>query len=656
MIIQSIKLYNFKSRLSVNQNTATLNKIPISNSNDIFQLSFNGIFESSTTPVNLEQAKEYSTIHCPHCGIKMLSKSKHEQLIQQALNAKNGKEFLRILNENREFISIKYERIFEDIEKIPNYEKLSIPELRNKLNEFAIETKRKEIFDAKNFMTEYAKKFPIDKCKKALNTLKNLHTKQNYILQKGIIEQYIRDLELSDTETKNVKSKVLKKILYADSYFRVFNSSKLQQISEKEYGAFMVKRLFYPSLSKIVPIIKYPLYENLPNNKVLICNDCFPNQSKHVFWKYNNSRNFKNNVRQYLTDISYLMGNKEMDYSNDYVKAFTYIVNKITKNDIIFTPDEIKAIRNVSRISGRHEGFAPIEQTEVDIPCAECGSIMLPHKKRKQIESEMKKCNTPYEYAQVLIKYYKYIGKHHRTLAKIFLNIIDDNPNISKEDFIKEFCNQEYNYTKSSFERAFRNFREERSFVENYRSAGQLESYDIFAERIEQYLNEGKFENFEINQMLRECMPGIDFKNNPVRPVYLLIRNLKNIAYKHQCTGTTTTKSFDDKDGVYTILFHLFSYNVATADHLVAEQKGGEGDKYNLIGLCKNCNRTKAQKKVKNWLSEDKKTIMNLKKQLYVIDGMAKSGMLEGYNDWAKNIARKVFQLTDGWYDLRKEF
>ena len=86
------------------------------------------------------------------------------------------------------------------------------------------------------------------------------------------------------------------------------------------------------------------------------------------------------------------------------------------------------------------------------------------------------------------------------------------------------------------------------------------------------------------------------------------------------------------------------------------EVKGGEGDKYNLIGLCKSCNRTKSKKNVYNWYLENKHLEPNLKKQLRIVDKMAKSGQIEGYDDWAKTIAQKVYEQTYGKLDLREDF
>ena len=468
--------------------------------------------------------------------------------------------------------------------------------------------------------------------------------------------QYTKDLELNDNQTNQIFAKVLKPLLYANGYTMLFFSKKFLEMPETEYGHFISSRIFYPSLSTINKILGYPLYENIPNNKVLLCKNCESNRSRNVFWKTGNYPLLKENMKSYLTDLAYLMGDEKMDISYDYPRAFTEIVTKITKNEVEFTTGEIKALKNLRRAANRHEHFLPIEQTEVDIPCAECGSIMLPHSKRKEIEEELKACSTPYEYSQVLWKNLKYVGVNYQVLARIFLEIVKNNPNISNEEFLREFLKKEAHYSEKAVQNALNTFWGNRIYVAENNPPQCLEIYDTFSKRLFDYIESGKFNDYDDAKLFKTCIEGLDTKNYPVKPIFILVRNLKNISYRHMCTSQEANKNFNDKDRIYTILFHLFKYNVATADHLQPDIKGGEGDKYNLIGLCKSCNRTKSQKNVHNWYIENKNLAPNLRKQLKVIDDMAKSGQIEGYDDWAKTIARKIYEQTYGKLDLREDF
>ncbi len=505
-------------------------------------------------------------------------------------------------------------------------------------------------------MSEYALILPDDVREKALSTVNQIRTKHIYQSQKDRIIQFTNDLELNEAQRNQILAKTLKPVYMANGYFMLFNSSKLPQIPEDKYGEFIIDRLFYPSVNKIVKISKYPIHENLENNKVIICNACSQNQQKTTFWKSENYGAVKDNMMSYLTDISYLMGDEKMEFSPAYVNAFAQITGKLSKQRIVFTPSEIKAIKNVGRAKKRHERFLPIEQTRVDIPCAECGSVMLPHVKRKAIEKELKACNTPLEYAQVLEKNLKYIGKNSRTVAYMFLNIVKNEPQISNEKFIKEFVNMESKYTETAVNRAITRFLEDRSYVAEKYPPECLKIYDTFSKRMFQCIAHGNLDINDLSEFFSTCLKDLDIKTYHVKSIYVFMRDLNSISYKHLCATFDKRYDFNDKDNIYTILFNLFKFNVATADHLMPENKGGDGDKYNLIGLCKSCNRSKSKKNVNNWYADNKTIRINLRKQLLTIDKMAKTGQIEGYDDWAKTIAQKVYEQTYGKLDLRKDF
>ena len=103
-------------------------------------------------------------------------------------------------------------------------------------------------------------------------------------------------------------------------------------------------------------------------------------------------------------------------------------------------------------------------------------------------------------------------------------------------------------------------------------------------------------------------------------------------------------------------MFNFFKTDVATGDFLLASKKGGKGLKENLIGLCKGCNNMKSNKGVEAWYTQVLSVRKNFRKQLHVIDEMAKSGKIEGYDDWAKSISNAMYTLTRGRYDIRDEF
>lgn len=654
MIISPIQIS--KHNYQYNNNGQHLSQISLHQIPDRFEPSFCGIFEESQIPIRLDQAQCYVGIHCPLCGTAMTTQQDYNEILKQAANASNAGEFIEILKNNKKFIPQKYRHIFNDIEKITNYEELSISDFRKEMSEIAFYHKMNKTREIKDYLKNYAGDFPKKNLNKALETLDKIKAMQPYNMQRDEIFQFTKDLELNQNQINDIMAKVLKPLLYSNGYYMLFNSSKLLQIPENYTGIYIAQRLFYPSLSTIAPISRLSQHANLPNNNVLLCKNCYPNSSKNISWNDENPNVLKENIKSYLTDISYLMGDNKIDDSPDYINAFLNIIGKISKKNVVFSPNEIQSVKNVGRLTKRHERFAPIEQSEIDIPCAECGSIMITHAKRKEIEYELKKCNTPYDYAKVLEKNMKYIGVYHKVLAKMFLQIVKNNPNISYEEFLKEYSQQKAHYCEKSVEQAISVFLTNRSYIANNYPPEYLNIYDTFTARLLKYISEGKFDNYEFTPLYHACIDGLDLQTYPVKPIYTLIKHLKSIAYKNLYASQQDKYKYNDKDEIYSMLFRLFRQNVATADHLVPEIKGGEGDKYNLIGLCKCCNKTKSKKDVNNWYSENKRLADNLKKQLTVVDNMAKTGKITGYDDWAKNISQKVYELTYHRLDLREDF
>lgn len=656
MIIGPVRLSVLMHPYSGQSHIIQRNFVTLPYQNDRAEFSFTGTFESSKIPVHLEQAQQYSGIHCPGCGTPMLSEHDFECIIKKSANAKNAKELITLIQNNKKFVAPKFSQIFEDMAKIENPQEMSIPEFRVFMSNCAYARKKEITHSTRDYLRGYASFFPDEVQQKAVETVDGIRTKQIYQVQKDKIVQFTKDLELDVQYTNQVLAKTLKPLFIANGYFMLFNSSKLPQMQESDYGEFIIDRLFYPSVNKVVKISKFPIHDNLENNKVIICNACNQNQQKMVFWKSENYRDIKENMRSYLTDISYLMGDDKMELAPGYFNAFTTITGKLSKQKISFNPSEVQAIKNVGRSVKRHERFAPIEQTKVDIPCADCGSVMLPHAKRKEIEKELKACNTPLEYSKVLDKNMKYVGKNFRILAHIFKDIVNENPKISNEEFVKEFTKREADYTDKALQKTIKGFLENRTYVAKNYPPEYLEVYDDFTKRMLKYMVDGKFNDFDVSSLYCACISDMEVKRHSVKQIYVFLRNLSTISFRHLCAVPETKHSFGDKDPVYTILFNMFKYNVATADHLTAEIKGGQGDKYNLIGLCKSCNRTKSQKNVHNWYIENKYIGLSLQKQLKTVDKMAKSGQLEGYDDWAKTIAQRVYEQTYGKLDLRKDF
>ena len=78
--------------------------------------------------------------------------------------------------------------------------------------------------------------------------------------------------------------------------------------------------------------------------------------------------------------------------------------------------------------------------------------------------------------------------------------------------------------------------------------------------------------------------------------------------------------------------------------------------KDNLIGMCKGCNTLRNNKGVSAWYAQNINVRKNFHKHLEVVDAMAKEGVIEGYDGWARSIADTMYKLTNHRYDIRHKF
>ena len=630
--------------------------------NDTFEPTFTA-YEYSEK-VNLSQAQNISGIHCPSCGIRMLSPQDYEKLIERADKIETPQELIELLNDYKRYIPNNMRQILSGTEN-GEYENLTVYDFFQIHKKEAHKKKRERIHTAKDYLRKYAETLPYDKKEFVLKSLEDIHSYQAYKIYKEKILDIEKNLELDKCTTGKINNIVLRNVASSCYYYDCcFNTSdlknegkKISDLNPNEIAKRLIANIFKNSVSQTDYLDKHPSYLDNPNNTILICNSCHENsKEKLMFWRSQNNSHLKDNISLYLGDLAKLMGRGKIENANDYIRYVCDISSIGSNGKIKFDEKEIMRLRKVKTLSSRHEDFAPIEQTKVDIPCACCGSVMLPHSIRINIIEEMKKCETPYDYAQILKKYDKYIGHYGKEPANIFLNIINNNPNIPKDKFLKKFRQKIDKYSAIGTRKALERYMDKRSYYFTHQSPEVVEKFDLINARIRNYINSGEFKNYNYLELYENCLGDIDITENGQKAAYKLLTDLKEVAHINSISKISEYDE-NDKDEIYSIVFKIFRSNVATADHLVAAVNGGDSSKDNLIGLCKGCNTlVKSKKNIYSWYSQNYNVRTNLRKQLHIIDDMAKAGQLEGYNDWAKKIAQTMYENTYRKYDIREEF
>ena len=223
-----------------------------------------------------------------------------------------------------------------------------------------------------------------------------------------------------------------------------------------------------------------------------------------------------------------IMGSKQDKF---YFNNFAFYVGKLSRGQIELSNVEIDRIHTLRAMIKRREPFAPIEQTKIDVPCACCSSTMLPHAKRLNIQADLFKANSLSDYANLLKKYDKFVGHYAADYRDIFLNIVNQNPNISMEDFLIEFDKKVEKFAKYEVILALEDFDDSIEYLKSEGTPEQLKLATTIRERMHKYIASGMFADYNYTNLLRNVLGDIDLDCPECsKGVYVLLDDMKKVA------------------------------------------------------------------------------------------------------------------------------
>lgn len=629
-----------------------------------FNCAFLGNYIPNFESVDLTPALDIGDVCCPVCGVQTLSKNKYENLVKVAENIDNPAELMKFFKANINYIP-RFMRatLFANSEKYLEESNLTISDYFTNCIRNAGAQTRNHYTNIENYLLEYAKTLPNGELRTAVEDLQQkINSRESYDEFKHFYFDFLKRDDIDKTVKKQLEKDLFDKVRYSRINMGGYNLPNYAELPQNELSKQWVAKIFSNSIITHSKFHNYDDERFAINNSVLTCSRCNAARSKNskVFMDFRELSNpavSKFFIKNYLSNVAKLMGEGKIIPNRHYFNNFTYYVNKFSKGDIKFYQSDIDKLATVRALSYRREEFAPIEQHEVDIPCACCGSIMLPHSKRLDIQFDLLNANTLSDYAEILKANQKYIGTHLTDLNKIFFDVYNKNPNISKEDFINEFTTQSKKVLTAQVKKSLKNYEKGIRYLEANGAPVQIEFAYTVKNRLNDYISSGAYDDFNYTNMIKHVFEGLDLNSfDCTKPVFVLLNDLKLIAYKSATIDVDTQFDNSDKDKIFTLLFNMFKFDVATADHLHAVKKGGIKKKENLIGLCRGCNSLKSNKSVEGWYTQTYPVRINLRKQLQVVDEMAKNGLIEGFENWANGIAEDMYNSTRGKYDIRNEF
>lgn len=611
---------------------------------DTFKLSFNGY---------VDDAMDCSDIHCPVCNTKMLSEKDYKCLVEKGGQVNSTSEFMNLLREYNDYIPKNMREILNLSEDLSLYELLIFNGKR------ACYKHEKNIKFANEYLKNFAETLPLEEKEAVLSTLETVLPRETIYNYRQKIIPLVASLKISKEDKYNISKDIFPKIKNSYEYWSVFKIKDSDKLPVNELSKALVSRIFKNSCITKSNISKMQSIDENPNNEILLCSGCNKYSTSKTFLPQGalEQDGLKNFLSAYICDISYTLGSKNLTANIPYIKNLCNFISRISHQKIKFDEREYASMKKINYFASRHEAFVPINQVKTDIHCADCGSIMMPYPVNVQMKADLDKAVDLKDYVNIITKYEKYIGKYSGFIADTFLKIAKDNPDISEEKFVELLQKKVDKYSYKETDKALNVFIKERNYILKNKSIEELEQIDEILKRIYTYINSGKFNDFQYLKMLDEVLFDINITDKALTPVYSLCSKLKKIGYINSLVKPNELDALQDKNQFHTITFNIFKPDFATVDHLLARSKNGEATKNNLIGLCKACNNiAKGQKHVLSWFNNNPAIKYNFIKQLEDIDGMAKRGEIEGYDDWAKTIADNMYQLTRGKYDIRDKF
>ncbi len=604
----------------------------------------------SNAPSYLSQATDINGIHCPRCGTAMLTEKEFQTILDKASEVETASDFSELVNEYKDYVPSGMHKILRRHGTIDN----DFKQYFNKLNKGAYLKHKDAVEKANNYLLKFSKS----------QSQENQEEIQQFVIEiKPTISSYnynkkliplLKNCKMNQKDYIELLNNTVLSLNKSSDYLYVFKIPELEQKSPSEIAQIMAGRIFSKSLVNHVKISNIYDLDN-PNNEILTCHSCTKTSGK-TFLNPTDLENpeLKENIIKYLHDISIKLGHRNLETNSSYIYYLTNFINRISKHEITFNDDEIKIIKKLNLIASRHNEFEPISQTKTDIPCAGCGSTLLPHDIKLKIEHELTQRSTIKGYIGILKEYDKYIGEYARENADLLIKLAAENPGISKLELVELVQYHADKNAEKEALNAFKDFTKARNYILQTRPLAEVENYDKIAKAIFEYLANGKLKkDFNYMNFVSEGLKDFDFNKDMPVFLYTFLNKIKIICNKNTLVKYNEQDMQKDKDPLQTIIYKMFNSDLATADHLVAKKKGGDADRNNIIGLCKFCNKIiKGGKQIFPWLVQNPKTIINLPLQLQTINDMAKRGELEDYDDWAQNIIELVKEETRGKFDF----
>lgn len=651
-MITPIQIVNFQKKiLPVFSNSAT--HIHTGIQQDIFVPAFTG--ESPVSKFDNEM-KNLNGIRCARCNQRMLSEEKYNNLLENISQVKNGTELENILTENKQYLNDSNAIILKDLKNInEKYPDSDIKTVLQKIHEDApkiyaatcqnninlIKLVTEKLFMSDHNRNEYLK---------AVERLKIHRDFQPYNLSdfSAIMNETLRETDYPR------KEKLFKKVMLHQSraynYYKNISTKSLSDTDSEKGLRNLGKALFKRSVSELRYVSKYNDLED-PANKILICRNCdVKTQTNSRYYKPADSPEvLKDNLTQYLQDINGAINNKEVNIQNSYTTRLIKNIQTASNKKISLNGNDWSFLEYKKNFTD-----LPFENIE-GLPCPKCNAVMLTHEQREKIFKKIHEASSIKELSDLIKQHSGNFPPMTKILAESFRDNFIRDPYITETLMRKKlslYVNKLCHHEIMTFIRSASKKLHDPSYSDNEKAkleklANTLKDYD---KNTQLFYNSAKLkeilltaaenkdeDRFRLTERAEELMAKIEILQGP-------IYHSKQITEKENYSWS---KVFAER---------IFRKSVFTKDHLIPRNGGGTDDLDNKIGLHRECNQLKGRQSPSVWIRRNPEIEDYMANYLRKIKEYSLSGKIKDCDNYAKDIANKIFYLCGGKEKLRKEF
>ncbi len=625
----------------------------------IFRINFKGNEVVDFT----NELKNLENIHCPICGVKMLSQKSIQSLVTEGNRIVSAKSFVNWLERNEECIPEKYKKFVESAKRnSQEFNTRDVETLLSKMRENSYIFTQNALDDVKQTLVEMGEKYEVsdadkvllDECFVLIDEINPAREKNVFHSVKQIVQETV--LSMENEHVQEIYKTVMNKFVPAAQYQQLFVDSSADH-KNIAYRQQVLQKLFSGSYMCVDNIINgYSDEKDGRINTILVCKDCKPPTVTHLFRYHKERANLQENFTKYVEDVSSNILDGKMKNAAFYPVSLLGLVSRITGDNISVSKYSTPILKEISK---KHfdEMKADINFDIVNhrgVPCASCGEITITHEQKLKLYDDISKTSTTEELSDFLKKNKNVINSRYASIVNYINNAVQSNKNITENEIIshlKEMAAEEI----------------KKHLIENLRMAQVLKSglkpkdavllqqyidnvnnqfLDVSTKRefpYRAYSDLVKQTIFAVEDMGFRTRHGSDFKES-MRKSYV------------KQTILFPLKSTEEKVGspLKVIVQDMIKGSIATVDHIVAKDRKGWNNMANYAVMCKNCNNEKTNYSLLHWYDLHHSVAKNMQKYLNkVVDMIQKGELPDEYEKYPYVFARCVNTLTNGRIILR---